>query len=270
MKIYFSLVILLLCISIQSLYSQAIAGNVPTGTSIIYNVVDLSIDEVNEDTITYFDIDGDGSQDIKIWFIKGDLQVDGAHTVTFFTIDNSFSFCASPGKPQKTIYYELGDTLCITNHGWGSDSIYEAGCAGGWFCPLDTAYVHDKYLAYRKNATGEIGWIKISMHLYQGWENDTITFKIDELLVLYLGSGTDQVKDQIDFDVVPNPTQDGIFEIRYPEKISSIELFNPAGQLIQSYLPNDDVFILPEGKGLYIVRVKNEKGLIGIQKIVRM
>ena len=270
MKIYFSLVILMLCISTHSLYSQVIAGNVPTGTSIIYNIVDLSIDEVNEDTITYFDIDGDGAQDIKIWFIKGDLEVDGAHTVTLFTIDNSFSFCANSGKPLKTILYEFGDTLCTNNHDWGLDSIYEVGCAGGWFCPLDTSSIHDKYLAYRKNATGEIGWIKISMRLFQGWENDTITFKIDELLVLYLGSGTNKLIDQIDFDVVPNPTPDGIFEVRCPEKISSIELFTPTGQLIKSYSPNDPVLILPEDQGLYIVRVKDEKGLIGIQRIVRM
>jgi len=260
----------MLCISTYSLFSQVTAGSVPPGTSIIYNVVDLSIDEVNEDTITYFDIDGDGSHDIKIWFLKGDLQVDGAHTVTFFAIDNSFSFCVNGGKPQKTIFYDFGDPLCTTNHEWGVDSIYEIGCVGGWFCPFDTSTVHDKYLAYRKNATGEIGWIKIAMRLYSGWDQDTITFKIDELLVLYLGSGTNSLKDKIDFDVVPNPTPDGIFEVIYPEKISSIELFNPAGQLIKSYLPNDTVLILPEDKGLYIVRVKNEKGMIGIQKIVRL
>lgn len=270
MRICFSLVGIMLYISTQSLFSQVTAGSVPTGTSIIYNVVDLSIDEVNEDTITYFDIDGDGSQDIKILFLKGDLTVDGAHEVIFFAIDNSFSFCVNPGKPRKTTFFELGDTLCTTNHEWGLDSIYEVGCVGGWFCPFDTTYVHDKYLAYRKNATGEMGWIKISMSLYSGWDQDTITFKIDELLVLYLGSSTNKVRDQVDFNVLPNPTLDGIFEVRYPEKISVIELFNSAGQLIKSYLPNEDVLILPEGKGLYIVRIKDEKGLIGIQKIVRM
>ena len=270
MKICFSLVVVVLSISTQSLFSQVTAGSVPTGTSILYNVVDLSIDEVNEDTTTYIDIDGDGSPDIKIWFIKGDLTVDGTHEVTFFTIDNSFSFCVSPGQPRKTILYELGDTLCNTLYEWGVDSVNNVGCMGGWFCPIDTSSVHDKYLAYRKNATGEIGWIKISMSLYSGWDQDTITFKIDELLVLYLGSSTKNVKDQVDFDAVPNPTLDGIFEVRYPEKISSIELFTPAGQLIKSYLPNDALLILPESKGLYILRVKDESGRIGIQKIVRM
>lgn len=260
----------MLCISTYSLFSQVTAGSVPTGTSIIYNIVDLSIDEVNEDTITYIDIDGDGFQDIKIWFMKGDLEVDGAHEVIFFTIDNLFSLCVNLGLPRKTTLYEFGDTLCTTNHEWGADSIYEVGCMGGWFCPIDTSSIRDKYLAYRKNATGEIGWIKVSMSLYSGWDNDTITFKIDELLVLYLQSGTNNVKDQIDFDVVPNPTVDGIVEVRFPGKLSIIELFTPAGQLIKSYLPNDTVLILPESKGLYILRIKDEKGMIGIQKIVRM
>jgi hypothetical protein len=269
-KIYFSLVVIMLCCATPSLFSQVTAGSVPAGTSILYNVVDLNIDEVDEDNIAYFDIDGDGSQDIQIWFVNGNLEVDGAHLVTFFAIDNSFSFCINPGKPQKTTLYELGDTLCTSNHEWGVDSIYEVGCMGGWFCPLDTTYVHDKYLAYRKNATGEMGWIKVSMHLYTGSEHDTIAFKIDELLVLYVGTSTHNVKDQIDFGVSPNPTLDGIFEVRCPEKIAAIELFNSAGQHIKSYLPNEGALRLPEDKGLYIVRVKDDKGLIGIQKIVRM
>jgi hypothetical protein len=42
---------------------------------------------------------------------------------------------------------------------------------------------NNKYLAYRKNATGEIGWIKVSMGLYSSDDPRTITFKIDELLV---------------------------------------------------------------------------------------
>jgi hypothetical protein len=270
MKTFFSLVVVILSCTTKPLFSQITAGSVPPGTSIVHNIVTLSLSEVGRDTITYFDIDGDASQDIKVLFMKENPEVDGSNSVSFFTINNAFSLCINSGQPGKAAWYEFGDTLCTTNHEWGVDSLYSVGCFGGWFCPLDTSSANNKYLAYRKNATGEVGWIKISMSLYAFNDSRTITFNIDELLVPYLASGIPNEKNQIKFDMVPNPTADGIIEIRCPKKISSIELFNPAGQLIQSYLTNDTAIKLPEDKGLYIVRIKDEKGWMGIQKIVRM
>jgi len=269
-KAIYLLLVLNLNGSIQPIFSQVIAGSVPNGTSIIQNVVDLSIIEDEKDTTTYLDIDGDGSQDIKIWFLKGYPPTDASNFVSLYVLNNSFSFCINSGQPGKTSLYELGDTLCTTGHEWGVDSFYIIGCYGGWTCTGDTSSINDKYLAYKKNASGEIGWIRVSMSLYSGIEPRTITFKITELLALYLGTGINNLKDQIEFNVIPNPTLDGRFEIRCSEIFSKIEVFNAAGQLLKSYPANIHDLKLAESKGLYIVRIKDEKGLSGSQKIIRL
>jgi len=252
------------------LFGQVTAGSVPNGTSIIQNVVDLSIIEDDKDTTTYLDIDGDGSQDIKIWFFKGYPPSDGSNFVSLYVLNNSFSFCTNSGHPGKTSLYELGDTLCTIGHEWGVDSFYIIGCYGGWTCTGDTSSINDKYIAYRKNASGEIGWLRVSMSLYSDTEPRTITFQITELLGLYLGAGINNLKDQISFNLIPNPTLDGNFEIHSNDILSKIEVFNSEGQLLKSYPANSKDLTLPESKGLYIVRIKDENGLIGSQKIIRL
>jgi hypothetical protein len=252
------------------LFGQVTAGSVPNGTSIIQNIVDLNIIEDDTDTTTYLDIDGDGSQDIKIWFFKGYPPSDGSNFVSLYVLNNSFSFCTNSGHPGKTSLYELGDTLCTIGHEWGVDSFYIIGCYGGWTCTGDTSSINDKYIAYRKNASGEIGWLRVSMSLYSGTEPRTITFKITELLGLYLGAGINNLKDQITFNLIPNPSLDGRFEIRCSERLSKIEVFNSEGQLLKSYPANSNDLTLPESKGLYVVRIIDENGLNGSRQIIRL
>jgi Secretion system C-terminal sorting domain len=70
--------------------------------------------------------------------------------------------------------------------------------------------------------------------------------------------------------VIPNPSVDGRFEIHSNEIITDIEIFNSAGQRIKSGLKNSRDLSLPESKGLYIVRIKNDKGLSGIRRVIRL
>ncbi|MGB3078862.1 MAG: T9SS type A sorting domain-containing protein, partial [Saprospiraceae bacterium] len=192
------------------------------------------------------------------------------NTVAFFVLNHSFSFCTDTGLPGRPSYYEFGDTLCATGHEWGVDSLYTIGCFGGWNCTYDTASINNKYIAYRKTSTGEIGWINVSMSLYSGNEPRTITFKINELLALYLPNDIDNVENDLVFDVIPNPTIDGRFKIISDEIITGIEIFNSVGQRIKSVSENDMDVSLPESKGLYIVRIRNEKGLSGSRRVVRL
>jgi hypothetical protein len=101
LKTFFSLLVIILYGSEQTLYCQVTAGSVPTGTSIINNIVDLNIVEDEHDTTTFLDIDGDGTQDIRIWFLKGYPPGDGSNFVSFYTFNNSFSFCINSGQPGK-------------------------------------------------------------------------------------------------------------------------------------------------------------------------
>jgi hypothetical protein len=269
-KTFFSLLFLISSESGQLLFSQVTAGSVPTGASIINNVVDLNIIENEHDTTTYLDIDADGTQDIRIWFLKGYPPYDAPNLVAFYILNNSLSLCINSGLSGKTSLYELGDTLCTTGHEWGVDSFYIVGCYGGWTCTGDTTSINNKFIAYRKTITGEIGWIRVSMSLYSGVEPRTITFNINELLVLYLESGIIDLKDQITFDLAPNPTLDGRFEIQCSQGFSSIELFNSEGQLIKIFSMDGSDLYLPESKGLYLVKIRNEKGMYGSRKIIRL
>jgi hypothetical protein len=103
-----------------------------------------------------------------------------------------------------------------------------------------------------------------------GIEPKTITFKITELLGLYLWAGINNLKDQITFNLIPNPSLDGRFEIRCSERLSKIEVFNSEGQLLKSYPANVNDLTLPESKGLYVVRIIDENGLNGSRQIIRL
>jgi|GEM_PF-2288563 len=256
----------------NTINGQAIAGAIPPGTSVIYSPVDLEVTEVDHDTTTYIDLDLDGTDDVKIKLHRGDISVDDAISTGFVALGNKFSFCNIPSQLERIALHGLGDTLCIDSNEWGLDSFYIVGCIGGWLCYQTNTepIVIDEYIAYKKNATGEVGWLKISMDLYFLDSNAPITFSISEMLVLSLASDVHEQSKSTFFNILPNPTFDGYFSIQHEAEIETIEIFNSTGQTISAFSVTGKQFELTAEPGLYIVRIRDSKGRYASQKILRL
>ena len=252
------------------LFGQVVAGNVPPGSSISSQSVELRVIENEHDTITFLDPDGDGSNDVQILLAKGNTPSDAPNLVIFRTFGNRYSFCVEEENLTKIIHYNLGDTLCALNSEWGTDSLYIAGCYGGWNCTHDTAAVNDKFIAYKNNLTGETGWIKVSMSLYSQVDQIPVTFTISEMLVLYIGSGIYDANNTIHFDLMPNPTYDGQFVIKSEQNLSCIAIYSYYGQKLHHYKSASGEYSLPDMEGIYFICVVNAEGKTSTRKIIRL
>jgi len=267
--ILISFILLQLFVS-TSIDGQVTAGDIPPGTSVIYSPVEFSITENEHDTTTYLDLDADGIEDVRIWFFKGNTPSDAPNMAIFFALGNTFSFCNVSDQPVRVALYSLGDTLCFNGGVWGVDSVYTAGCYGGWGCKHDESPVIDEYIAYKKISTGEVGWLKVSMSLYAQVDQIPVTFSISEMLVLALQSGVNEQSNSTNYEIVPNPTSDGYFSIKGIDEFESIDIFNASGQNISNGLNSSSQFCLPDEQGLYMVRIRDSKGLYSIQKVLRL
>ena len=72
----------------------------------------------------------------------------------------------------------------------------------------------------------------------------------------------------LDFSVYPNPTT-GILNIKSETTIVQIEIHNLLGQLVLSNTNQNTIDISRVSQGVYFIKVKDENGNIGSQKIVK-
>jgi len=259
----------LICIgSMQMVFAQDTIGYIPPGTSIVHNIFDLGISEPIKDTLAFLDIDGDGTQDIQIWLHIGNPKIDDPLAASFIILNNSFSFCTSINQMYRTYLYNLGDTICASGQQWGTAIYYTVACYPALGCIMDS--ITDQYLAFKKIATDEIGWMRVSAFIRYYPGPNSVSFTISELLALYEGTGINTVTNTFDFEVLPNPTMDGQIFIQCNERIDAIDLFNAQGQILKTYQGDLHDLILPETPGLYFIKIRNEKNQFSIRKIIRL
>jgi len=72
----------------------------------------------------------------------------------------------------------------------------------------------------------------------------------------------------LDFSVYPNPTT-GILTIQSKTNIVQIEIYNQLGQLVLSNNEENTIDISNVGQGLYFIKILDENGNIGTQKVVK-
>jgi len=72
----------------------------------------------------------------------------------------------------------------------------------------------------------------------------------------------------LDFSVYPNPTK-GILTIQSKTNIVQIEIYNQLGQLVLSNNEENTIDISNVGQGLYFIKILDENGNIGTQKVVK-
>ena len=72
----------------------------------------------------------------------------------------------------------------------------------------------------------------------------------------------------IDFSVYPSPTS-GIINVQSKTTIVQIEIYNQLGQLILSNKNQNIIDISSVTQGIYFIKIKDESGAFGVQKVVK-
>ena len=195
--------------------AQVIAGSVPAGSSIQYPNIMLA-DSIMWTTVSdSFDIDCDNIKDIALDLIRQNTALDFPNLIMLRILNDSVEICKDTSSPYAVPLYNAGDTLWNGFYTWSADSVNRVVCGGG-FCWSGLYEASGKYFAYRKTSTQEIGWVKISYDL--AFQN-TITDTVNEILVLCIGNGTDDIGREPYFSISPNPSADGKIKLQCRNKI---------------------------------------------------
>jgi len=265
-KITSVLVFLFLVLGTGYSSAQVTAGSVRFGTSAINSNIHLLAAGNERDTATVLDLDCDGINDVRLYLYNGNLEVDGRNEARLILLNDSFSVCTDTGQAGLIALYNAGDTLCTGAHQWSADTNITLGCYGGFtmICYQQYSTV-DKYIAYIKKSTQQIGWIKASFNLMA----DTLALSVKELLVLCKPEAVSEPDDAAHFNLSPNPSPDGKVKITRGERISWIEVFNCYGQVVKTFHGYSNEIVLPDQGGIYIVRLFYDSGIYFNRKVIR-
>jgi len=257
--------ILFLSIGSNISSAQVIAGSVPPGTSIQNLNIMLSDSVIGLTVSDSFDIDCDGIKDIVLDLTKGNTIVDWPNELWFRLLNDSIEICTDTGGIHYTVpFYNGGDTLATGFHQWRSDSTHRLACGGG-FCWDGLHQATDKYFAYRKTSTQQIGWIKISFDLF----GNIVTTSVNEVLILCDENSTSEIENKFSFSISPNPTKDGKIKIQSSCRIKRIEIINSLGAIVNIIEGSGTEILLPADKGIYLVRMWNVKGTMALGRVWR-
>jgi len=247
---------------------QGLAGSIPPGSSVLKQAVSLSIEGYQVDTMAYLDIDCDGLNDIGFKIYQGYPPGNEDNLAYLSIFNNAFSICTTDSTGIVSLY-NLDDTLCITGHQWTSDSLYVLGCYG-YNCTEPVWNENEKYIAYKKNTTQAIGWIKLSIHLFSEKAPQPITLIIHEWLLLCIPNALVDIRNDPSLVIYPNPTKDGWVHIQHPELINHINVITSLGKIAKSYSGQETQILLPDNKGLYIIQVISTQDQTSYKKVLRL
>lgn len=262
--------ILFILLSLVLNLSAQTAGEIPAGATLVSPNIHLQLYTNYTDTIAYLDLDSDGETDLNISLYKGYPPHDAPNMVMFETVENKFAFCVDSVGSFNTVHYDLNDTLCTGNTNWGTENLYTAGCYGGWNCTLDTSALPNRYIAYRNNITGDVGWLKASMKLFAESEEMLVEFHLSEMIVFDLGTGVVQTPDDFNFKITPNPVTSNYFSVTSSISLTLVEIYDLSCRRVASYSSGFDRIDLPESSGVFIVKAYDTEGRSSTEKLLKL
>ena len=210
---------------------QAI-GNVPPTVSVRQNNLTLL----------------DGENYTVIAYVKSDAQ--GANRMVRI---QAFSQGANTGADTSTEFIQTyGENISFTADNTWQQVIGTFDADGN---------------AMRNNQTIDLDG-GIALQFGFAFEGQIGSYRLDNIVLAQTSTLSTQSFDNSKFITFSN---NNIFNINATEKISSVEIYNLAGQLIQATNPNDYVVSLDNNdlsSGIYLVKVSTDKAS-GLFKVVR-
>lgn len=264
--------VVLVCSILQgnnSVMGQVIAGIVPSGGYVVNPNLNFTVIDIFDDTTGTLDLNCDIIPDMTIQLVKGATAIDGANSIYLYVNNPTYSICSDTVTNSLKLvnYYNSGDVLnCSGAVSWGTDTIYKLGDYGCMVCPGPWTAT-DKYFAYNDGLN--TGWIKVSFDLIDnGGATAPITFSMNEFLTYCNPNSIDENSIENELQIGPNPTADGKINLQLKGKISDVEVYNSIGQKVDFTLEETEL-ILPDVKGVYVVKVKNSIGRSFSKSVVR-
>lgn len=262
---------LVLCLSSpQILFGQITAGTVPPGASKIDIAIDLSIEGYQVDTMAFVDLDCDENFDVCFRIYQGYPPGNEDNFAQLKILNDSFSICSDSNQPDAVKLYDYGDTLCSIGSQWSLDTVLIMGCYGYNCEGLDQWNEKNKFIAFRKNTSGAIGWIMMNMNLFSDKAPQPITLTLPETMILCKINSTKNDYEELYFSVFPNPTYDGILTIENCEPMITTTLYDSNGKMIHTYLGNKKQIILPKMAGMYVLLVRFKSGTYQYKRIMKL
>ena len=263
----FALILIFLA-GFNSSKAQVIAGTIPAGGYTVDPNMSFSVVNFNEDTTGSIDLNCDNIPDMTLQLYKGQTAIDGENAVFLYVHNPIYSICADTNSSsiRRINVYALADTInCNGSFAFTNDTIYKLGDYGCFGC-IGPWSISEKYIAYSNGIN--TGWIKVTYDLMDGGTAAAITFSSNEFLTYCNPNSVDDMNGNNGFQIIPNPTTDGIVNLQYKGKINSVEVFNSIGQKVEVAVENTKL-TLPNEKGIYFVRFKDEAGNLISRKVVR-
>ena len=262
------LLILIFLAGFNSSKAKVIAGDIPPGGGYIVDPrISFSVVNYDTDTTGSIDLNCDNIPDLTFKLFKGQTAYGG--NVVFLYVHNPvYSICSDTNSfgVKRINIYDLGDPLdCNMSFTYTNDTIYKLGDYGCFDC-VGPWTIFEKYIAYSNGVSA--GWIKVTFDLMDSGGPSAITFSSNEFLTYCNPNSVDDINGNKGFEIIPNPTTDGIVNLQYKGKINSVEVFNSIGQKVEVAVENTKL-TLPNEKGIYFVRFKDEAGNLISRKVVR-
>jgi hypothetical protein len=243
---------------------------------------------------------------IYYYFLKGDTTVGTKIYHKFFRVDSSAIapignfyggireganrkiFLTDFSNPEQLLYdfssTNIGDTIIrgynynickgiisavdsvqLDNAQWRKRYAINAACTGGISYVIEG--IGSTVELIQGPFIGEyVGWSFRCFH-----KNDTLVYSTDSCYMNYAHVGIEENSINNLFSISPNPST-GIFTLSSSEKISSIEISDVLGkQVYKSHASTSlsmTMDLSSQAKGIYFVKMMDEKGNFGVRKIV--
>lgn len=260
----FFILVFFACIDLKA---QMTAGYVSAGMSAVNPNINLIISVVGDTASAPFDVDCDGIDDFRIWFSKGETAVDGSNMIGLYLLNSDYQLCVDNSNYPPVTFYTFGDTLCNGSSQYNSGQFFMLACYGGFGCVTGPA-ADTIYFAYRNAVTLTEGWAQFSFSLNDaGSTTAPITCVLDRILASCLLEIRNS-ENEIQFSLYPNPSNDGKVRFHSNLKIERIEILDVTGRIV-SVENNPAIVLLPDEKGLYLLRMRTSDGNYFTTEIVR-
>lgn len=278
MKKATGIIFIAVCLHVQ-LFAQLTAGAIAPGTGSWNPSVSLSVSTIGQSVLDSFDVDCDGSKDLKVELHKGATAIDGANYALLYIKNPAFEICADTSIYTKQVnYYTAGDTLnCSGYHQWAMESVYILSYFGCMDC-MGPASVSNKYVAYRKTGgVPQTGWIRISFNLIDGGSSSAaITLSVSEIMALCPNASVEELAGaQMKVTAFPNPFSDNtMIEVHsdHPGQAYSFVLTDVLGKTVRSaYNITEKQFSISKDElkdGMYFYTVTGADGIAAKGKLV--
>lgn len=250
------------------LHAQVNAGDVPPGTSVATEAIELELNSMFSIDTADIHLDCDGVADLQAILVQGAPPIDAPNFCALRLLHTGLELCSDLDpyfwRPR---YHDQGDPLsCTGGFDWRSDSLTVLGDLGS-FTAMGPVTVDSQYVAYRSG--GEVGWLLLSFDLNGGGLSQSVSFTIHQVLVQCIGLGVAEPASPTAPVLFPNPSNGQPVRVESVVPLRSIEVLDLSGKVLAQYSGPVRSIPAPAAAGSYLVRTTTLEGRRGVGRLVR-